>query len=105
MDFINWVQESMTRVSRFFIYQVPLSLSLSVFSCSFLKLCVNLYVLFLFPWEKLGVFNPSETNSKEANILFLGQDIDCKEAVIFSLSDEVSLSLSRSLSLFQVFGL
>ncbi|XP_023893746.1 small COPII coat GTPase SAR1A [Quercus suber] len=58
MDFINWVQESMTRVSRFFIYQ-------------------------------LGVFNPSETNSKEANILFLGQDIDCKEAVIFSHSDEI----------------
>ena len=56
-------------------------------------------MLFLVPWEKLGVFNPSETNSKEANILFLGQDIDCKEAVIFSLSDEVSLSLS------QVFGL
>ncbi|KAL0006142.1 hypothetical protein SO802_013703 [Lithocarpus litseifolius] len=58
MDFINWVQESMTRVSRFLIYQ-------------------------------LGVFIPSETNLKEANILFLGQDIDCKEAVIFSLSDEI----------------
>ena len=43
MDFINRVQESMTRVPRFLIYQVPLSvslsLSLSVFLLIFKVVC------------------------------------------------------------------
>ena len=45
--------------------------------------------MFFYYIIQLGVLNLSEPNSKEANILFLGQDMDCKEAVISSLSDEV----------------
>ena len=72
----------------------PLSLSLITYYafCSFLKLCVNFNVFFILAWEKLSTFYPFKP--KEANILFLGQDMIYKQSVILSLSDLVLLSLS-----------
>ena len=75
-----------------FPYSSGAFLSISLFNflstlCSFLKLCVNFYVLrSFFPWEKLGVFYPFKP--KVANVLFLGKDENCKRAVISSLSDD-----------------
>ena len=72
--------------------------------CSFLKFCVKFYVFFFFflAWEKLSTFYPFKP--KEANILFLGQDMIYKQSVILSLSDLVLLSLSFAFFFFFFFG-